>query len=335
MMDPEKIFRTIQAAAASQAATANQAATVVRFQLGLTWSSCRIRVGEQESIGFAMSPSDKSRTLAWPGSIAGRSVAELSNWLLSWNSFEATLALAACNAAINHANNALMASATVIDTASNADAPPNLAVFRYFLPKLSRQRIVVIGRYPGMDKLLAGLDVTVLERSPGPDDLPDTAAEFVLRQADWVFLTATSLLNKSFSRLAELARDAVTVLMGPSTPWLEEFMQWNIDFVAGVVPVDAAKAEQIVAEGGGTQLFHGGVSYAVANLSAARLAHHKKQITSTVALRQQLTTAMSTWYHQHPNNQRFPDWTRLEATDRELSRQDTAYKRLWDANQAG
>ena len=127
---------------------------------------------------------------------------------------------------------------------------------------------MVVGRYPGLDTMLAGLDVTVLERDPGDGDLPDLAAEYILPHADWVFLTATSLMNKTFPRLAELSRGAVTVLMGPSTPWLQEWREFGVDILAGVQVNDEAKAWQIALEGGGTRLFDGGVRYAVADLRA-------------------------------------------------------------------
>jgi uncharacterized protein (DUF4213/DUF364 family) len=202
---------------------------VEQLCLGLTWTWCRTALG----IGFAQSPGAASRVLDFPGSVAGRRASEVAAWLQSWNPFEATVGLAAANAVVNQSGNELMAQATLIDCA----APANLAVFEHFRPRLEHRKVVVVGRYPGLDSVLEGLDVTVLERQPGERDLPDPAAEYLLPQADWVFLTATSLINKTFPRLAELASGAVTVLMGPSTPWLADFADYGIDYLAGVVPV--------------------------------------------------------------------------------------------------
>lgn len=233
-------------------------ARIARLCIGLTWTTC----ATDEGLGLAMSPGIPSRVLPWPGTVAGRAVGEVAGWLPSWNPFEATVGLAAANAAINVAANPVMAAAEVL-------APGNLAVFEHFRPRLEGRKVVVIGRYPGLDRVLEGLDVTVIERQPAEGDLPDTAAELIVPQADWVFLTATTLINKTFHRLAALSREAVTVLMGPSTPWLAEWAAFGVDFLAGVKVVDRARAEQIAAEGGGTRLFEGGVRYAIADIGGS------------------------------------------------------------------
>lgn len=232
--------------------------TIRQVNLGLTWTSCRTDGGT----GFAQSPGIASRVLTFPGTLAGRHARDVVPWIRSWDPFEATVALATANACINTSDNRLMQAAQPIDTGEYA----NLAVFTHFRPRLIGRKVVVIGRYPGLDSVLSGLDVTVLERQPGANDHPDPAAEFLLPEADWVFLTATSLINKTFPRLAELAAHAVTVLMGPSAPWLLAFADYGIDYLAGTRPVDADRAVTIAAEGGGTRLFGDGVRYALADL---------------------------------------------------------------------
>jgi len=302
--------------------TVHDTVSIDHLCLGLTWTCCRTALGT----GFAQSPGSASRVLSFPGTVAGRAATEVAAWLKSWDPFEATVGLAAANAALNTADNELMRQATRLTGA----APANLAVFEYFRPRLQRRKVVVIGRYPGLDSVLEGLDVTVLERQPGNRDLPDPAAEYLLPQADWVFLTATSLINKTFPRLSELAAEAVTVLMGPSTPWLAGFADHGIDFLAGVVPVDLDKAFTIASEGGGTRLFGEGVRYAVADIGAARLAGLKAEIAETAAKRAALQQAMDAWY-QEGKRGRFPEYAGLERVTATLSRLDLAYKRQWDA----
>jgi uncharacterized protein len=156
--------------------------TIEHLQIGLTWTSCQAHAQGRYSWGFAMSPAEKTRLLSWPGTLAGKSIQELSEQLLSWDNFEATIALAACNATINRADNSLMHTAKRLPTGEH----PHLAVFNYFRPWLEGQKVVIIGRYPHMDKVLKGLNYQVLERAPQQDDLPDSAAEFLLPTADWV-----------------------------------------------------------------------------------------------------------------------------------------------------
>lgn len=226
--------------------------------MGLVWTLCRSPRGT----GLAMTPAAAPRTLPWPGTLVGQPLADLAARLRDWDPHAASLGLAAVNAVINTPDNPLLARARPLVGAG----PGNLAVFAHFLPLLGGRRVVVIGRYPGLETLTAGADLVVLERQPGAGDLPDPACEYLLPEADWVFLTASSLANKTFPRLAELARNATTVLMGPGTPWLAELAEFGIDYLAGVQVTDPEQLRRTVAEGGGTRLFEGGAGYALAPL---------------------------------------------------------------------
>lgn len=229
--------------------------------IGLTWTLCRSE--SASGIGLAMSPQVQTRTLPWPGTLAGRRLADLAPWVRSWSPHEATVGMAAINAALNPSST-LAASASPIAPGASA----NLAVFDHFANQLAGRRVAVIGRYPGLDRLDLAWELTVLERNPGHGDLPDPAAEFCLAEADWVFLTATSLVNKTFPRLAEISRDATLVVMGPTLPWIGALRDWGVDYLAGVRVTDPAALRQTVAEGGGTRIFETGVEYAVADLRA-------------------------------------------------------------------
>jgi uncharacterized protein (DUF4213/DUF364 family) len=290
--------------------------------LGLTWTSCQIG----SSIGFAQSPGLATRTLDFPGSVAGSAARDIAAWLRDWDPYRATVGLAAVNALINDAGNALMQEALPL----HSPGPANLAVFAHFRPYLAGRKVVVVGRYPGLDSVLDGIDVQVLERQPGPGDLPDPAAEYVIPEADWVFLTGTSLINKTFHRLAALARDAVTVLMGPSVPWLPLFADYGVDYLAGVVPVDVERAARIAAEGGGTRLFGDGVVYAVTDIGQPNLARLRQEIADTASARDTLKRAMEGWYGSGRSG-RFPRIAEMDEVTARLSRLDTCFKRQWDA----
>jgi hypothetical protein len=212
----------------------------------------------------------------------------------------------------------------------------NLAVFEYFLPQLQSSKTVVIGRYPGLDEFAQThqLNLTVLERQPGPGDLPDIACEYLLPDAEWVFLTASTIPNKTFPRLAELARNATTVLMGPTAPWLPELYHFGIDYLAGIDIADADTLRATVCEGGGVRLFDGGVRYRIAALgNNAAQSWSRALIAATVREKETLTQAMSDWYGQG-KTQRYPGYRQLESVNRRLSRLDTCFKKLWDKNPA-
>lgn len=239
-------------------ASAEGAAPVEQLCLGLNWTVAQVA----GSCGFAFSPRQVPRTLSWAGTLAGQPSEQLRPWLMSWSGAEAAVGLAVLNATVNR-DSACLREAQPL----RGEAPGHLRVFAHFRPQLEGQRVAVIGHYPGLEVLWQDLPYQCLERQPQDGDLPDSAAEFVLPQADWVFVTASSLANKTLPRLLELSRQARVVLMGPSLPWLADWRQFGVDYLAGVRVLDAPAAHRVAAEGGGTRLFAGPVEYALLALN--------------------------------------------------------------------
>jgi uncharacterized protein (DUF4213/DUF364 family) len=233
-------------------------AVVKEIIIGLTWTYC-----QADGIGLCMSPGQATRILPWSGTLVNQKIAKLATGLKSWDSYEATVAMAAINSVINQSS-LLVAKAEPLFPLGSA----NLAVFEHFLPLIRGKKVVVVGRYPGLSAYETEVDLTVLERQPGIQDLPDTACEYVLPEAEWVFLTATSIVNKTFPRLVELSQNAKLVLMGATVPWLADLADMGIDYLAGVAVSNPQKLRQTVAEGGGVRIYETGVQYRVLDLSA-------------------------------------------------------------------
>jgi uncharacterized protein (DUF4213/DUF364 family) len=204
-----------------------------------------------------MSPQIATRTLNFPGTLVGKTLTELASWLQEWDVYKATIGMAAINCSIN---NQPLPNAIPL-------AAGNLAVFEHFLPQLCHKKVVVIGRYPGIEVYQNQFDLTILERQPQPNDYPDPACEFLLPQADWVFISGSTIPNKTFPRLAQLSQQATTVLMGPTVPWLPQLAEFGIDYLAGVGVMNPIALEQTVAEGGGVRIFSQAVRYHLAKLS--------------------------------------------------------------------
>jgi uncharacterized protein (DUF4213/DUF364 family) len=78
----------------------------------------------------------------------------------------------------------------------------------------------------------------ILERVPEEGDLPDTAAEYVLPEAEVIFVTGTSIINKTFPRLMELGRQAEIHLVGPSVPLRLEWLGRGLASLSGVLIAD-------------------------------------------------------------------------------------------------
>ncbi|MDM8270131.1 Rossmann-like domain-containing protein [Thermophilibacter provencensis] len=111
----------------------------------------------------------------------------------------------------------------------------------------SRPRTVVVGHFPHLAAIAEHADVAVLERTARADtDLPDTACEYLLPGADLVVMTGMTLANKTMPRLLELARDALTCVVGPSATICAPVLEAGADLVAGSVVADAALAREVV-----------------------------------------------------------------------------------------
>lgn len=289
--------------------------------IGLTWTLVKTISGW----GLAMSPAEKTRTLSWSGTLKGKSIAEISQWLYSWNPFESTIALATINSVLNNNRQLLYKALPITGTMAG-----NLRVFEYFLPRLKNKRVVVIGRYPGIENIASHCDLQILERSPQAGDLPDVACEYVLESADWVFISGATIANKTFPRLAELSRNAITVLIGPSVPWLNALSAFDIDYVAGVRVVQEEDLLTTVMEGGGTRIFDSAVNYCLADLTEQQLTKTKNNIAGVVQQRVLLKEDMARWLEL--NKTRYPRLEELAMLDERLSQLDIRFKRLWDNN---
>ena len=124
---------------------------------------------------------------------------------------------------------------------------------------------MVIGNYPNSEQYQHQMQLTVLEKQPIGNDFSHVACEFLLSKADWTFFTATSISNKTFPRLAQLASSTKTVLMR-TTPRLSKLRDFDIDYLAGVEIVKPYRLEQAIAQGGGVKIVEQCVRYRIADL---------------------------------------------------------------------
>lgn len=228
-----------------------------QLALGLSWSLAELRVdADPVARGLCFSPRGASRDLPWPGTLTGCLSRELTPWLLRWEPAAAVVGATVVNALINH-QSALPARAQPLA----CEWAPQLAVFEHFAPQLTDANVVIVGRYPGLDRFQSRFSFQCLERQPGPGDLPDAAANWLLPKADWVFITASSIANKTLPHLLSLCQQARVVLMGPSLPWLEEWGDFGVDYLAGVQITEPQQLWDVVLQAGGTQLFANGLHY--------------------------------------------------------------------------
>lgn len=226
---------------------------VDEFSAGVAWFG--VRAGG--ALGLAMSPPEGRDTPTQAGRIAGSPLHEVASGIKSWNWADAALGAAAINAHYNQPER-VKEHARI-----HGGMLHDLNAFEYYRPSYRGAKVAVVGHFRNLERVADVCDLTILERRPGAGDTPDTACETVLPQADWVFITATTLINKTLPRLLELSRGAQVVLVGPTAPLTFDWSSHGIRAVAGLCIDDTRSVWRVIQEGGRHEFFSQGTRYAL------------------------------------------------------------------------
>jgi uncharacterized protein (DUF4213/DUF364 family) len=174
----------------------------------------------------------------------GRRLKDMAAFVKSWNLYEASLGMAAVNSFHNEVERVQSWVSRPVEALHGAGA------MRDMLDQIAGKKVAVIGHFPHMEPVAECCDLTVLERDPGEGDLPDFAAEYVLGDQDYVFITGLTVSNKTLPRLLALSAEATVVLMGPSVPLAPWLFDHGVDVLAGLVVVDRDEVWRYCQEGG-------------------------------------------------------------------------------------
>ncbi|MGA3092761.1 MAG: DUF364 domain-containing protein [Terriglobales bacterium] len=214
---------------------------------GLSWFLVR-----SQGVGVAMRPREGAEVVQKAGKLAGMKTRELASWIKSWNWHEAAMGLAAINSLVNEPTAVERACGAALDQSANVD------VFTYLLDELRGKKVAVIGHFFGLERVAAVCELSILERRPEAGDLPDPACEYILRDQDFVIMTATTLINKTMPRLLQLSRQARVIVAGPSTPLSPILLEHGVELLGGLIVHDQDLAWKTVGEGGRHELFDSG-----------------------------------------------------------------------------
>lgn len=217
--------------------------------VGLHWTLVK-----SKTTGVAMTPTEGSGSVSMAGGIVGMGVRELAGYIKSWDNFEAAVALAAINSAVNTEEQVKRMTGRSVSEHQQTNA------FTYYGNRLSGKKVAMIGRFPDLDQLNKICELSVLEPWPGRGDFPDPACEYLLPQQDYVFITGTTLINKTLPRLLQLTGKSKVILVGPSTPLTPRLFAHGISTLAGSVITDAGVWDFIRQGGGGMAIFQHGCS---------------------------------------------------------------------------
>ena len=205
------------------------APVITETHTGSLWSYVRT----EHTAGIAMATPGSSIAPRFPDGLNGCSVAEAAQALESWNYEEASLVMAAVNAALNTAERVEQYACYVpleIHYTDDLD--------------FTGKTVGIVGHMRGAKRMHEqAKQIYYLERDPKPGDYPDPACEVLLPQCDIVLITGSALINKTLPRLLALSADAYTVLTGPSVPLCPALLDYGIDRLAGlaITAPDAAR----------------------------------------------------------------------------------------------
>lgn len=120
--------------------------------------------------------------------------------------------------------------------------------------------MAVIGHFPFAPKELSQAgDFYMLERSLNEGDYPDSAAEYILPECDYIFITGSAFVNKTAPRLLELSRESFNVVLGPSTPLAPTLINdYGVSQVTGIVPTAPLGMFECLEEGDSLDMFNFG-----------------------------------------------------------------------------
>ncbi|PKL43986.1 MAG: hypothetical protein CVV41_09490 [Candidatus Riflebacteria bacterium HGW-Riflebacteria-1] len=215
---------------------------VKELRFGLGYSCVEMTDGR---MGVAWTPDQKTCScthLEAAGQIAGKSAADILNWLTSDNALERTAGLAVFNA--------LNARKERLFTEGEAAS---------LLKIQSSDHVVMIGYFaPVVPSIKAtGCRFEVVELDPEkPDVLSPEQGFKALAECDIAIITATTIINGTCDNLlAALKRNRAALILGPSTPMCPEaFAGTRVTQLSGSYVKDPEQVKVIISEGGGTRL---------------------------------------------------------------------------------
>lgn len=182
------------------------------------------------------------------------SLRDLASQVTSWNFIESSVGVAALNAWYSTYERAQDLGMVIEEKGSN-DA------FEMYRRLCAGKRVCVVGHFPLIERLADECELTVLERNPHGDDVPDPGCEFIIPNVDFTFITGITLTNKTMPRLLQLSKSSSgsCIMVGPSVVPSAVLYEYGVDCMAGSVITDPERAKAAILHAESSGVFGRGV----------------------------------------------------------------------------
>lgn len=221
---------------------------VLDVAIGNHW----IYVEAESGCGMALTVNSGRGTLGLEGRLSHITLKDLACQCTSWNFLEASVGVAALNAWYSTPDNARAVGMKIEDKATNDG-------FDLYHGLCTGRNVTVVGHFPLIERMQDDCNLTILEREPRDDDVPDSGCEYIIPHQDFTFLTGITLTNKTMPRLLQLAQKGSTILVGPSVVPAPVLYEYGVDCMAGSVIEDSEKAKRAIMHGATSNVFKHGV----------------------------------------------------------------------------
>ena len=192
----------------------------------------------------------------------GMPLREMAECIKSWNFIEASIGQAAL---CSWYNSPEVAASNGIEVMKRKQVQERLNdPFIASQNLVKGKKVVVVGHFPFLEGLIAPVcDLSIVEWNPEEGDYPYSAIEYLLPEADFVFLTCAGFGDKTIEHMLNLSKNAdKRTIVGPGTPLAPQLFDFGADELSGFVVTDVDFAARITRGAENQRIFSAGFKVA-------------------------------------------------------------------------
>lgn len=208
---------------------------ITRVVAGSFWTAVESELGT----GIAGSPGTLTRPNLCHNSLTGMKLKDAAALSKSWNMIEASIGVAAMNAYYNTPDVAVQ-NGVLLPKCAEDDRMNDPYIF--YQNHIVGKKVAGIDSSDMLETLMGNKCTLSIIGKDTPDSYPISAAEFLLPQQDFVYLTCSSITTKTLPRWLELARNAKVIICGPSIPLSPILHSFGADDLAGFIVTNSSMA---------------------------------------------------------------------------------------------